>query len=700
MLITVTGFLRDRKSFDTLREAFAPIVRAKSPGDTVRAWVVGCATGEEAYSVAMMLADMVRERGNDLGIKVFATDISDVAMDVARRGIYHRSALKDIPPEWSEQYFSIQGESIQVHKHLREMLVIARQDVTVDPPLVRMDLVTCRNLLIYLVPDVQARVLRSFQVALNPKGLLFLGRSENVPAETDMFTTVNAPSKIYLKTTTSANPAIGYVAPPRSLALSPRLPLRTNRNALADDLRDRMLSEYAPPSVLVDASGTPVHQVGDLSRYISLPKSGDYRLSEMIVPSLRTEVSSMLEKAQRDSIAEISHTLIVRFPDDSMESVCVKVIRFARPAARRSRAEDNEVFALVSFIPQTADMLPATTATRPALQPDTGEHSDDLIEHVAELERELIGTRQHLQSVVEELESSNEELQAMNEELQASSEELQATNEELETTNEELQATNEELTTVNETLEVRTAELSETSVVLQNIQDAVHTAIVLVDNYQRVQQFSPLAVKVFGLVNSDLGTPLGSLPTTIDVDGLTDRVQNVLDTGQGFITEVSSTTATYLMQIVAYRAETTIRGAVIALSDVTELARARNALAGISEEFRALTEGAPVAIYRTGPDLITPIEISPSIQDILDLPDFNPATDPQRITHQIHPDDTARVMELRVRNREHDYQTDYRLTTPTGQTRTIREISRVLTDEHNRPTRRVGLLFRIADRQP
>ena len=180
MLITVTGFLRDRKAFDTLREAFVPIVRAKGPGDTVRAWVVGCATGEEAYSVAMMLADLVRERGNDVGIKVFATDISDVAMDVARRGVYARSALKDIPPEWREQYFSVQGDYIQVHKHLREMLVIARQDVTVDPPLVRMDLVTCRNLLIYLVPDVQAKVLRSFHIALNPKGLLFLGRSENV----------------------------------------------------------------------------------------------------------------------------------------------------------------------------------------------------------------------------------------------------------------------------------------------------------------------------------------------------------------------------------------------------------------------------------------------------------------------------------------------------------------------------------------
>ncbi len=292
------------------------------------------------------------------------------------------------------------------------------------------------------------------------------------------------------------------------------------------------------------------------------------------------------------------------------------------------------------------------------------------------------------------------EVLAHNEELQASSEELQATNEELETTNEELQATNEELTTVNETLEVRTAELSETTVVLQNIQNAVHTAIVLVDDRQRVQQFSPLAVKVFGLVRGDLGVSVSSLPTTVDMPNLKERIQAVMDTGEAIMTEVSSSASTYLMQIVAYRHENEIRGAVIALSDVTDLAHTRSALAGISEEFRVLSDSMPVVLYRTGADLITPIDASPSLRDILQMDGQDPTTSPERLADAVHPDDRARVLACRVKDRESDYQIDYRLVADDGCVRSVREISRVLTDDRGEPTRRVGLVVDVTDHVP
>ncbi|MGB0969806.1 MAG: chemotaxis protein CheB [Mycobacterium sp.] len=698
MLISVTGFLRDRKSFDALQAALRTVIRAKAPGETVRAWVAGCATGEEAYSIAMMLADCARERSNDLGVKVFATDISDAAMDVARRGIYPVTALKDIPEEWRERYFSIQGDQAHVHKHLRDLLVIARQDLTVDPPLVRMDLVTCRNLLIYLVPETQARVLASFHAALNPRGLLFLGRSESVPADMEFFATQNAASKIYMKTGRSAKKQMGFVFPARSPQTPTiRVPGRVSRDALTDDVRDRMLSQFAPPSVLVDPAGAPVHQVGDLSRFIGLPEDGNYTLTAMIVPSLRTEISAMLNKVLRDGVSEVSHTLSVRFADDSLQSVRVVVARFTRSGARGSRREELDVFALVSFIPQIPDDNPAS-AVRPLVGHSA--ESGDSEGLVGDLERELTSTRQHLQSVVEELESSNEELQAMNEELQASSEELQATNEELETTNEELQATNEELTTVNETLEVRTVELSETTVVLQNIQNAVHTAIVLVDDNQRVQQFSPLAVKVFGLVSGDLGVSISSLPTTVDMPNLKERIQTVMDTGEAVMTEVSSSASTYLMQIVAYRHENEIRGAVIALSDVTDLAHTRSALAGISEEFRVLSDSMPVVLYRTGGDLITPIDASPSLRDILQIDDQDATISPERLADAVHPEDRTRVLDRRVKDRESNYQIDYRLVADDGDVRSVREISRILTDDRGEPTRRVGLVVDVTGHTP
>lgn len=702
MLISVTGFFRDRKSFDGLQAALRTVIRAKAPGETVRAWVAGCATGEEAYSIAMMLADCARERSNDLGVKVFATDISDAAMDVARRGIYPVTALKDVPDEWRERYFSIQGDQAQVHKHLRDLLVIARQDLTVDPPLVRMDLVTCRNLLIYLVPETQARVMASFHAALNPRGLLFLGRSESVPADMDFFATHNAASKIYMKAGTSGKKKqMGFVFPARSLqAPATRAPGRVSRDALTDDVRDRMLSQFAPPSVLVDPAGAPIHQVGDLSRFIGLPEDGNYTLTAMIVPSLRTEISAMLDKVLRDGVSEVSHTLSVRFADDSLESVRVVVARFTRSAAHRSRREDQDMYALISFIPQIPQGDSAHAEVRPLIVHGRSEESGDADGLVGDLERELTSTRQHLQSVVEELESSNEELQAMNEELQASSEELQATNEELETTNEELQATNEELTTVNETLEVRTAELSETTIVLQNIQNAVHTAIVLVDDRQRVQQFSPLAVKVFGLVKGDLGVSISSLPTTVEMPNLKERIQSVMDTGEAVMTEVSSSASTYLMQIVAYRHEQEIRGAVIALSDVTDLARTRSALAGISEEFRVLSDSMPVVLYRTGLDLITPIDASPSLRDFLQVDSEDSTIPPERLADAVHPDDRATVLARRVKDREKDYQIDYRLVADDGCVRSVREISRVLIDDRGEAARRVGLVIDVSDHAP
>jgi two-component system CheB/CheR fusion protein len=569
MLINVTSFLRDRAAYDALRHALQPLVAAKDSEEPLRAWVAGCATGEEAYSIAILLAEANREFGTDRGVKIFATDISDAAMESARRGVYPVTALKNVPPEWVQRYFTIEGDHATVSKRLRDMLVIARQDITRDPPLVRMDLVSCRNLLIYLIPEVQQRVISNLHAALNPRGLLFLGRSESIPADSDLFTTVSAGNRIFQR---RPGPAAAIYASPlaggETIPTRPRGPVaRLPRDQVRDDIRDLLLAEYGPPALLIDGAGVPVHQIGDVSRYLSLPgQDGDFTVLSMILPSLRTEVTTLLSRLNREGLATATHPITLRRDDGHTEGLVIHASRVTPGGAA-------DPYVLLAFVPAPAPVY----ATEPVLEPASAdeENLELMRAQVAALEHELSGTREHLQAVVEELESSNEELQAMNEELQASSEELQATNEELETTNEELQATNEELTTVNETLEVRTSELTETNEVLRSIQDSVHTAIVLVDLDQRVLQFSPLAVKVFGLVRDDLGTQLSRLPSHLDIPDLPGLVSSVIATGEGRVVEASTSTADYYVQVMPYRVGDRLSGAVIALSDVSELARAR-----------------------------------------------------------------------------------------------------------------------------
>lgn len=578
MLINVTSFLRDRAAFDTLRHSLERVVAAKPSDEPLRAWVAGCATGEEAYSIAMLLSEVNRATGGERPIKVFATDISEAAMEVARRGSYPLSALADVPPEWIERYFALEGERAVVVKDLRDTLVIARQDITRDPPLVRMDLVSCRNLLIYLVSPVQERVVANLHAALNPRGLLFLGRSESIPGD-ELFSTISAGNRIFQR---RPGPAIAAYLAPRP---DPR-PVRTvstariPRDRLRDDVRDVILGEFGPPALLVDSSGLPIHQIGDVGRYLVMPAAdGDFTLTSMIRPDLRTEVATIMARLGRDGLTAASHPVLLRDASGAARSITIQARRITPGAAQ-------EPFVLLAFVP-----APPPVVADPGATEGSGGMPDNDIEalrsQLAATESELIGTREHLQAVVEELESSNEELQAMNEELQASSEELQATNEELETTNEELQATNEELTTVNETLEVRTAELVDTNEVLRTIQESVHTAVVLVDRDQRVMQFSPLAVRVFGLARNDIGSRLAGVPSHVNLPDLSERVDQVMASGESQVLDVDSSTSSYVLQVLPYVRRDAIVGAILALSDITDLARSRRE----AERHRSLVAG-------------------------------------------------------------------------------------------------------------
>ncbi|MFN8156791.1 MAG: EAL domain-containing protein [Candidatus Nanopelagicales bacterium] len=688
MLITVTSFMRDRRSFDALRHALKPVIDAKAPGEPVRAWVAACATGEEAYSVAMVIAELVRERGDDLPIKVFATDISDTAMESARRGVYPLDALRDVPPTWRSRYFEVSGEYATVTKKLRESLVIARQDVTRDPPLVRMDLVSCRNLLIYLVPGVQSRVLSSFWAALSPGGLLFLGRSESVPGDSDMFDALSTADKIYRRGAPVASPRVVLaetVTPARALRSTTTPAAHSVRDLLRDDVRDRLLTSYGPPSLLVDPSGAPVHQVGDASRFLRMPTAdGNYTVVDMVVPGLRTELATMLNRIGRDGAAEISHIVVLHHDDGTFEPLRLEVSRIRHPGV-------PDAYALVSFVPTAT----GSVVDREAVDDRDEVGHDALLEEVADLEAALSGTREHLQAVVEELEASNEELQAMNEELQASSEELQATNEELETTNEELQATNEELTTVNETLEVRTTELTETNAMLQNIQDAVHTAIVLLDREGRVQRYSPLAVKVFGLTAGDLGRRLVDLPSHVDAGELGTTIDHVLSSGEGHLSEVSAGSSDYLMQVMPYVVSGRVDGVVVALANITELVQKRLEMSGRVAEFQVLSEAVPHMVYRTAGDPPTLTYVSPGVQAIFGVDVAEALERPALLGELVVEADRQAVERSRV-GPDGSRTVDFRVQRPDGVMRYLRDMSETWTDARGR-RQRVGTVTDVTD---
>lgn len=445
--------------------------------------------------------------------------------------------------------------------------MIARQDITRDPPLVRMDLVSCRNLLIYLVSTVQERVIANLHAALNPRGLLFLGRSESIPGD-ELFSTISAGNRIFQR---RPGPAIAaYLSPrpdprPVRAASISRIP----RDRLRDDVRDVVLGEFGPPALLVDSSGLPIHQIGDVGRYLVMPAAdGDFTLTSMIRPDLRTEVATIMARLGRDGLTAASHPVLLRDASGAARSITIQARRITPGAAQ-------EPFVLLAFVP-----APPPVVTDPGATATSGELPDNDIEalrsQLAATESELIGTREHLQAVVEELESSNEELQSMNEELQAASEELQATNEELETSNEELQATNEELTTVNETLEVRTAELIELNEVLNAIQDSVRTSVVLVDRDQRLLQSSPLAESTLGLTGRAVGSRLADLPGLIDEAELSRRLTEVMRSSQAQAYDVDTPEASYLMRVLPYVRGGHVAGALLTLSDITDLVQSRH----------------------------------------------------------------------------------------------------------------------------
>lgn len=600
ILISVTSFFRDDKAFSEVDETLGEIIAAKQTGESLRLWIPGCATGEEAYSFAMLLADRLSGNPRGLKVQIFATDVDLDAMAHARRGIYSETTVENLDRRFIKRHFEPIGQAFQVRKEIRDMVVFARQDLAKDPPFVRVDLVSCRNLLIYFDAALQDQVLRTFHYALNPGAHLFLGKSESLGQNTELFRPVKAPSsKIFRKRTAQG---VSHALPPfgslraRVPDGAPRQTQRRSQDTIESLAIRTYINSAMPPSVVVDENLDILFLHGDLSPFVRMPQGKpDMNLARMVVDDLRTESRTLVHKARNEGGLVQGSRRTLR--TESHPPVAMRLS--VRPMGA---SVDHDSLFLISFDVSEPSTDPVGMADdgADATAAAAGREADL---RAVELEQELIATREHLQTVVEELETSNEELQALNEELQAANEELQSSNEELETSNEELQSTNEELTTVNEELQIRTTELADANSDLINIQDNIGFAMVVVDSYYRITRFTPPAVRLFGLLPSDVGQVITTIPTHLGLKNLREQLATVVNQDKGVEEILETDDRVYRMRIMPHHSsQGETDGAILAFVDETESREQQHKIFQSEQWLRLITDTVPVSIIYVNED--------------------------------------------------------------------------------------------------
>jgi len=567
LLIGVTNFFRDPEAFETLKTSAFPRLLAGKPDDyTVRVWVPGCATGEEAYSLAIVLQECMEQLGRRFHTQIFGTDIDEQAINTARAGLYPESIAVDVSPERLKRFFRKQEDGrYQIKKAIREMLVFAPQNVIKDPPFTKLDLLSCRNLLIYLGPELQKKLLPMFHYSLRPDGFLFLGSSETVGQTNDLFAIVHKKWKIFRrKPSSSATQAVlDFPKLPKALVDSdlvvPEM-VRKAEELSALQLVETILRESdMPPCAIINDDCNIVYIHGRTGKFLE-PAEGkvSVNLIEMARPGLRSELAAAIRQVATHKQEVVHRGLIVQYNGDQ---VCMDLI--VKPIFERSTLRG---LMMVVFEEAAA---PSRVGPGKPKRAATGRKGKS----VAQLEQELQYTRENLQTTIEELETSNEELKSTNEELQSTNEELQSTNEELETSKEELQSLNEESATVNAELQSRIDELSKANDDIKNLLDSTERATIFLDTKLRIRRFTPKAVDLLPVTAADYGRPIEHLTSNlIDVD-LSASAALVLRDLSTWDAEVAGKDGkTYRMCIRPYRTvNNVIEGVVITFDNVTDL---------------------------------------------------------------------------------------------------------------------------------
>ena len=603
LLIGVTSFFRDPEAFAVVEKDIIPrIFDAKPAGSTVRVWVPGCSTGEEAYSLAMLLQERMTALRQIYKIQVFATDIDSQAILHARAGAYPSSVAASVPQERLARHFiqDPEGGTYRVHKVIRDLLVFSEQDVIKDPPFSRLDLISCRNLLIYMSGALQKRLIAAFHFALNPGGSLLLGTSESVGEVAELFAPIDRKWRVYQRKdgTLAAQRAAMQRFPLAALPGEglPR-PVVAEQSLQSRELAERTLREhYGVVSALVDSSGDILYLDGRTGRYLE-PAPGDASLNmlKMAREGLRKDLQAALHQAALSGQPAYHPNVRVKTNGDY-----TAINLTVRPTMAGVTAGSQRVLFLVILeevrggrrAAPDHDLLLASAGT------DDGE--SDL--RVSALRQELRAKEEFLQATNEELETSNEELRSANEEMQSINEELQSTNEELETSREELQSVNEELATVNTELQNRVADLSRANNDMNNLLAGMDVGTIFVDHQLRIQRFTPAVTQVINLIPTDIGRPVGHIASNLaGYDRLVEDVRSVLSSLVPKEVEVKSRAGVwYLLRIRPYRTlENTIEGVVITFFEVSEL---KNALRAVQD---ADVHRALASVVRDSHDAVT-----------------------------------------------------------------------------------------------
>ncbi|MFZ5780920.1 MAG: chemotaxis protein CheB [Pseudomonadota bacterium] len=579
LLIGVTNFFRDPAAFEALgREVIPRLFAGRGPQDTVRVWVPGCSTGEEAYSIAILLREHASKGQAAPKLQIFASDIDEQALQVARVGRYPSTIAKDVPPDLLERYFVREDGTFRVVSDLREICLFSSHNLLRDAPFSKLDLISCRNLLIYLTPDLQNRLIPLFHYALNEPGYLFLGTSENVTRHTRLFATVDKVHRLFKRRPQMERrlPEFPLTAPDGGRRRLPsHAPPPAQQESLQNLAERQLLDRYAPAYVVVNAEGDLLHGSARTGKYL-----------ELAAGTPRKDVFSMARQGLRPDLRAAMHKAVTGGQIVLQRNVVVGTNGGRQPidlvVHPLEAAPTQEPLYMIVF----QDI----GGIRTAGGSEARENAEELENAgVRQLETELRATKERLQTTTEELESANEELKSGNEELSSMNEELQSANEELETSKEELQSINEELQTVNAELNARVEDLSRANSDIANLLESTQIATVFLDRSLAVKGFTPAAKDLFRLVESDTGRPITHVRARFQADTVQDDAERVLRTLSTVERQVTSqdNDQRYMMRMMPYRTvENVIGGVVITFTDITRITAAEARIGELTTDLR------------------------------------------------------------------------------------------------------------------
>ena len=572
ILIHVTGFFRDPKAFDALKKAVFPILlKKRSPEVGIRVWVPGCSTGEEAYSLAITLMEFLGKMSQNIPIQIFATDIDGVALEKAQAGKYTGNMISDVSAERLQRFFTKVEGGYQVSKPVREICVFARHDLTRDPPFSSLDLISCRNVLIYMGPLLQKRVMGIFHYALKTSGYLLLGKSESIGGFSEFFALADKKHKIYSRKTTAARLTYGPAAAGYEIKKMDSIKEMRKEGLDVEEEADRIvLSRYAPAGVIINDHMDILHFRGHTGPYIEpSPGAASWNLLRMAQEGLKLELRTAIHEARKKDAAVRREGLQVPYNGEFRE-VNIEVLPIKGPPGER--------FFLILFEEGNPPALSKGGLTRKEISlagagVKGGRKGAKETSKAVQLERELAATKKFLQSVIEEQEGTNEELRAANEEILSSNEEFQSVNEELETSRQELESSNEELTTLNQELHNRNSELAQLNNDLINLLGNANLPIVMLGGDLRIRRFTAMAERILNLIPTDVGRPVTDIKLGMNLPDLESQVLEVIKTVAVKEMEITDRkNCWYSLQIRPYRtSDNKIDGAVLVFADIDAL---------------------------------------------------------------------------------------------------------------------------------